>query len=165
MPGPQTQHKGTVYGDDENAPKSGTRPAGAPQTAARPPADLTQPSPPGHDSSARQTGATVCVRYAWGAVHVDRITEIDLAPSSSPSCPSSLTYLLTFSPGFREFSPQGCRKFLGCRKFACNIMHRCLTASGCTHAPFVLDAAWAPFGPEALQRARFAYPFLLQRGR
>ena len=29
--------------------------------AARPPADLTQPSPPGHDSSARQTGATVCV--------------------------------------------------------------------------------------------------------
>ena len=21
MPGPQTQHKGTVYGDDENAPK------------------------------------------------------------------------------------------------------------------------------------------------
>ena len=49
MPGPQTQHKGTVYGDDENAPKPGTRPAGAPQTAARPPADLTQPSPPAHD--------------------------------------------------------------------------------------------------------------------
>ena len=23
MPGPQTQHKGTVYGDDENAPKPG----------------------------------------------------------------------------------------------------------------------------------------------
>ena len=22
MPGPQTQHKGTVYGDDENAPKN-----------------------------------------------------------------------------------------------------------------------------------------------
>ena len=47
MPGPQTQHKGTVYGDDENAQETGTRPAGAPQTAARPPADLTQPSPPG----------------------------------------------------------------------------------------------------------------------
>ena len=30
------------------------------------------------------------------------------------------------------------------------------------HAPFVLDPAWAPFGPEALQRARFAYPFRLQ---
>ena len=41
-------------------PRTGTRPAGAPQTAARPPADLMQPSPPGHDSSARQTGATVC---------------------------------------------------------------------------------------------------------
>ena len=60
MPGPQTQHKGTVYGDDEKRPKTGTRPAGAPQTAARPPADLAQPSLPGHDSSARQTGATVC---------------------------------------------------------------------------------------------------------
>ena len=24
MLGPQTQHKGTVYGDDENAPKFGT---------------------------------------------------------------------------------------------------------------------------------------------
>ena len=34
MLGPQTQHKGTVYGDDKNAPKFGTRPAGAPQTAA-----------------------------------------------------------------------------------------------------------------------------------
>ena len=33
MPGPQTQHKGTVYGDDENAAETGTRPAGAPQTA------------------------------------------------------------------------------------------------------------------------------------
>ena len=30
MLGPQTQHKGTVYGDDENAPETGTRPAGAP---------------------------------------------------------------------------------------------------------------------------------------
>ena len=28
--------------------------------SARPPADLVQPPPPGHDSSARQTGATVC---------------------------------------------------------------------------------------------------------
>ena len=74
MLGPQTQHKGTVYGDDENAPKFGTRPAGAPQTAARPPADLTQPSPPGHDSSARQTGATVCA-HAWGTIQVDTITE------------------------------------------------------------------------------------------
>ena len=26
MPGPQTQHKGTVYGDDENAPKPGLGP-------------------------------------------------------------------------------------------------------------------------------------------
>ena len=26
MPGPQTQHKGTVYGDDENAPKPGLSP-------------------------------------------------------------------------------------------------------------------------------------------
>ena len=49
MPGPQTQHKGTVYGDDENAPKPGLGPpvAGAPQTAARPPADLMQPTPRG----------------------------------------------------------------------------------------------------------------------
>ena len=61
MPGPQTQHKGTVYGDDENAPKPGLGPPMRRKTAARPPADLTQPSPPGHDSSARQTGATVCV--------------------------------------------------------------------------------------------------------
>ena len=26
MPGPQTQHKGTVYGEDENAPKPGLGP-------------------------------------------------------------------------------------------------------------------------------------------
>ena len=48
-----------MYGDDENAPQK-TLPAGAPQTAARPPADLVRAATPprGHDSSARQTGAT-----------------------------------------------------------------------------------------------------------
>ena len=60
MPGPlQTQHKGTVYGDDEYAPQNrDSARRCAPQTAARPPADLKQPSPPGHDSFARQTGAS-----------------------------------------------------------------------------------------------------------
>ena len=61
MPGPQTQHKGTVYGDDENAPKPGLgppvrrRPRHAHRRTSR-----SHP-PPGHDCSARQTGATVCV--------------------------------------------------------------------------------------------------------
>ena len=62
MPGPQTQHKGTVYGDDENAPK---KPGLGPPVRRRPQhahrrTSCSQP-PAGHDSSARQTGATVCV--------------------------------------------------------------------------------------------------------
>ena len=78
MLGPQTQHKGTVYGDDENAPKSGTRPAGAPQTAARPPADLTQPSPPGHDSSARQTDRRDGVRMRGAPFTLTQLSLEDL---------------------------------------------------------------------------------------
>ena len=50
MPGPQTQHKGTVYGDDENAPKPGHGPPvrRRPQHAHR--RTSRSHPPPGHDS-------------------------------------------------------------------------------------------------------------------
>ena len=63
MPGPQTQHKGTVYGNDENAPKPGLGPPCA--------ADRSTPTggphaviPPGMTQLrvwVYQTGATVRV--------------------------------------------------------------------------------------------------------
>ena len=68
MPGAQTQHKGTVYGDDENAPETGTRPAGAPRrpkakhahrrtSRSHPPRGMTAPRAPDRRDGVRMRGA------------------------------------------------------------------------------------------------------------
>ena len=61
MPGPQTQHKGTVYGDDENRPKNR-------DSARRCAADRSTPTggpvfaaTPGVTARGPKTGAAVCV--------------------------------------------------------------------------------------------------------
>ena len=82
MPGPQTQHKGTVYGDDENAPKPGLGPPvrRRPQHAHR---RTSRSHPPRGMTAPRARPARRCA-YAWGAVHVDTIIARRSYPSSSP---------------------------------------------------------------------------------
>ena len=73
MPGPQTQHKGVVYGDDEiNAPKPNRQPELGPPVRRRPqhtqtggPRAATPQGLTALRTLDRQTGATVCV---WGAL-------------------------------------------------------------------------------------------------
>jgi hypothetical protein len=66
-PPPQTQHKGAVYGDDENAPRSqagnrdSTRRCAADPSQHTPTGGPRAATPPGADRSTRQTGATVCI--------------------------------------------------------------------------------------------------------
>ena len=59
MPGPQTQHKGVVYGDDENAPKSqtGNRDSTRRSSTDGPGFAAT----PGVAARGPKTGAAVCV--------------------------------------------------------------------------------------------------------
>ena len=73
MPGPQTQHKGTVYGEDENAPKPGL----GPPVRRRPQHSHRRTSCSHHPrgmTAPRARPARRCA-YARGAVHVDTITE------------------------------------------------------------------------------------------
>ena len=73
MPGPQTQHKGVVYGDDEiNAPKPNRLPELGPPVRRRPqhtqtggPRAATPQGLTALRTPDRQTGATVCV---WGSL-------------------------------------------------------------------------------------------------
>ena len=83
MPGPQTQHKGVVYGDDEiNAPKPNRQPELGPPVRRRP-----QHTQTGGPRAATPQGLTALrtpdrrngVRV-WGAVHV--------GTKSRESCPS-----------------------------------------------------------------------------
>ena len=53
MPGPQTQHKGVVYGDDENAPKPNRQPELDPPVRRRP-----QHTPTGGPRAAAPQGLT-----------------------------------------------------------------------------------------------------------
>ena len=73
MPGPQTQHKGVVYGDDEiNAPKPNRQPELGPPVRRRPQHTQTggpRAATPQGLTALRTPGRRNSVRV-WGAVHV-----------------------------------------------------------------------------------------------
>ena len=81
-PKPNTKkgHKGAVYGDDENAPpkkpnrQPGHSTAGAPQTAAHPPAGLAHAATPQGLAAPRARPAQRWA-HVWGAVHVGTMIE------------------------------------------------------------------------------------------
>ena len=100
MPGPQTQHKGTVYGDDENAPKPGLGPPvrRRPQHAHR---RTSRSHPPRGMTAPRARPARRCA-YAWGAGHVDTMTELELAQVVAHVRSYPSTYLLTTTYSFEE---------------------------------------------------------------
>ena len=83
MPGPQTRHKGVVYGDDEiNAPKPNRQPELGPPVRRRPQHTQTggpRAATPQGLTALRTPGRRNGVRV-WGAVHV--------GTKSRESCPS-----------------------------------------------------------------------------
>ena len=82
MPGPQTQHKGVVYGDDENTPKPKRQPELDPPVRRRPQHTHRRASrshPPQGLTALRTPDRRNGVRV-WGAVHV--------GTKSRESCPS-----------------------------------------------------------------------------
>ena len=90
MPGPQTQHKGVVYGDDEiNAPKPNRQPELGPPVRRRP-----QHTQTGGPRAATPQGLTALrtpdrrngVRV-WGAVHIGTKSR-DACPSGSSRAPA-----------------------------------------------------------------------------
>ena len=90
MPGPQTQHKGTVYGDDENAPKPGLGPPvrRRPQHAHRrtscshPPRGMTAP----RARSARRL--TYLLTYLKAGSKRDKLCVMLESPLLSPPFPA-----------------------------------------------------------------------------